>query len=891
MSLSNWESGEAVTRASLDAIIIADARGIVLEFNPAAEEMFGHSRAHAVGKSIGDLIVPEHHRAAHEAGMHRYGSGQPARVLGRRLEMEALRADGTIFPVELAITEAETGGQKFFAASLRDLSERHAVEDERRAAREFLRALVDDQTEIVIRSDADYRILFCNAAAARFFGVPREDLIGQRFTPGTPPDVQARLEAELPGLSPDHPVRRSVDRKILSNGEERWLEWSNRALFDGAGHLIGHMSVARDITEQRTAAAALERTNLQNALYRRMIEAMPDSVYAKDREGRFIAANRALAEAMGARSTEDLIGTSDADWHPPEVARGYEAVERAFYDSGEESRILTLPLWQADGSESWQMARKALFRDDAGQVIGLVGHGRDVTEQVKAERALARSEALFAAFAEHAPVAMFLKDADGRYVMLNNDAVTVIGKPREEIVGKTAREVGTLKSAEATEAADRIVMETGKPLRTEGFLTAAGEPYHWAMIMRFPIAAPDGKGTWIGGFAIDMTAQKATEADLERSREALHQSEKLNAMGSLLAGVAHELNNPLAIVVAQATMLEEDAGEGALARRAEKIRRAADRCGRIVQTFLGLARRKPADHQRVRLNDMTRAAVDLMAYPLRTAGITVTLDLDEGLPDVIGDPDMLNQVVLNLLVNAQQALEGHDGPRAIALSTMAEAGEVVIEVSDSGAGVSSAIRHRIFEPFFSTKPQGVGTGVGLSFCHSVVTSHQGQLALLDAGQGRAGLSGATFRVSLPVAPSDAVAVQPQPPAAPVPVAARALVVDDEPELAEVLAEMLQSGGYVTDVATSVSAAQGLLASGHYDLILSDLRMPDMDGPAFFAWMVAERPDLVDRVAFVTGDALGVAASEFLSRCGRPVLEKPFSRAGVLRVAAEARGQA
>ena len=157
------------------------------------------------------------------------------------------------------------------------------------------------------------------------------------------------------------------------------------------------------------------------------------------------------------------------------------------------------------------------------------------------------------------------------------------------------------------------MLDTGKPLRTEGGLAAAGAPCHWAMIQHFPIAAPDGKSPWIGGYAIDMPAQKAAETDLQRSREVLHRSERLNAMGSVLAGVAHELNTPLAIVPEQTMRLAEAAGTGPFASRSENSRRAAERCGKIVQTFLGLARGKPAECRAVSLNDMARAAVDLMA--------------------------------------------------------------------------------------------------------------------------------------------------------------------------------------------------------------------------------------------------------------------------------------
>lgn len=747
-----WESGvdvrAAVTAASLDAIIIADAEGRVFEFNPAAEAMFGYRRAAVLGRPIGDLVVPPRLRAAHQAGMERNASGAPARIVGRRLELDAMRADGTEFPVELAITVGESGGRRFFAASLRDLSERRRAEAAQRAVEEFLQAVVDDQTEMVIRSDGDLRIIFCNMAVCRFFGLSREALIGMRFTPGMTPEAEADLAQELLALTPANPVRQGVDAKLTPSGETRWISWSNRALFDAEGRLSGHLSV-----------------------------------------------------------------------------------------------------------------------------------GRDITRTMLAQLALKLSEARFSAFVENAPIAMFMKDDAGRYVMLNAEAARVIGLPREEILGKTARQVGTPGSADKTDAADARLRETRQPMRVEGPLAAEGQPYHQALVLRFPVAAPEGDAMWIGGFAIDITAQKAAEVDLARSREALNQSEKLNAMGSLLAGVAHELNNPLAIVVGQATMLEEDAAQGPLAKRAERIRRAAERCGRIVQTFLGIARRKPAERRPVSLNDCVTAATELLAYALRTAGVSVHLDLAPDLPAVDGDPDMLHQVVVNLLVNAQQAVEAQAGRRDVLVTTAVRHSEVVLEIADTGPGVPPEIRGRIFEPFFTTKPQGTGTGVGLSFCHSIVVAHGGRFELVaTAGPG------AVFRVTLP-----ACAAQPAAAAAPEVAGSaatiRVLVVDDEPDLAEMLAEMLETHGYSVDVATSAADAQERIRTRDYALVMSDLRMPGMDGPALFDWLSSERPHLARRTVFVTGDALGAAASRFLAATGRPVLEKPFSRQAALKAAA------
>jgi PAS domain S-box-containing protein len=863
---------EAVAQTSLDAIIVADDRGLVQAFNPAAEAMFGYSRAEALGRSIGELIVPDHHRAAHDAGMNRYMAGAPARVLGRRMEMEARKRDGTVFPVELAITESRTAEGRFFAASLRDLTERQALAQAQQSTEAFLRALVEDQTDLVVRTGVDGGIIFCNAATARFFGTTVEALIGKpHVSVATPGDAQ-ELDATLTALTPDAPVRRVVKPAAGPQGDMRWLAWTDRALFDAQGQHMGYLSVARDVTEERRAREALERSKEENALYRRMFEAMSDTVYIKDREGRFVLGNAALSQALGLPSPDNLVGLADTDLHPPEVAEAYRAVEETLYASGKDSQLAIQRVWQTDGTLAWQETLKTVFRDENGIVIGLIGHGRDVTEQVRAEHALAQSEARFAAFVDNAPIAMFLKDEAGRYVLLNQQAATVIGMPIEQILGKTAREVGTPGSADQTEAADRAVRASMRPVQTEGPLMSEGDRYRQAMILRFPVPAPEGEGVWIGGFAIDLTQQKEGEAALERSRDALRQSEKMTAMGSLLAGVAHELNNPLAIVMAQATLLSDDAEGTAYGTRADKIKRAAERCGRIVQTFLGLARSKPAERTRCSLNQMTRAAADLMAYPLRTAGVEVVLDLGADLPEVEGDADLLGQVVLNLLINAQQALERSPAPRLVRLTTRAQAGQVVLEVQDNGPGVPANIRDRIFEPFFSTKPTGIGTGVGLSFCHNVVLAHGGTIELADDKRGH----GAMFRVCLPVA-LGVVPVVTVPGPEPLPARLRALVVDDEADLGEVLAEMLVAEGFHADQATSAVEAQEFARTGSYDVVLSDLRMPGMDGPALYAWLKEVRPDLAARTVFVTGDALGVSAAQFLAEAGRPVIEKPFTR--------------
>jgi CheY-like chemotaxis protein len=287
---------------------------------------------------------------------------------------------------------------------------------------------------------------------------------------------------------------------------------------------------------------------------------------------------------------------------------------------------------------------------------------------------------------------------------------------------------------------------------------------------------------------------------------------------------------------------------------------------------------------------VARAALEIASYGLRTAGVAVRADLAPGLPPLEADADQLHQVVLNLLINAQQALEAAPPPRTLTVRTArAGPGTLVLEVTDDGPGVPAEIRPRIFEPFFTTKPPGAGMGVGLSFSHGVAEAHQGRLELVDAGEG------ATFRLTLPTgvpaaaAAAAAATAAETPPRAAGATGARltALVVDDEPEVAATLAEFLAGEGHAVEVVLSGEAARRLLEEerGVVDLVLCDLRMPGLDGPALFDWLRRARPDLAARTAFVTGDALGAAAAGFLARSGRPALGKPFTRDAVRRVVA------
>ncbi|MCC2980548.1 GAF domain-containing protein [Sphingomonas sp. IC4-52] len=542
--------------------------------------------------------------------------------------------------------------------------------------------------------------------------------------------------------------------------------------------------------------------------------------------------------------------------------------------------LISVPLVRAGrvaGVLSLQQAEPREWRGSEIRLLREIGDRTWATlERARSEEKLNESEAQLSAFMENAPVAMHLKDGEGRYIRVNPELARATGLPAEQLIGLTpadvftpmlAREVGRLEQRARGGETASAELETG-----------LADSYASILTISFPV--PGGSGAArTGGFTIDLTQRKRAEEALARSREALYQTEKLSALGSLLAGVSHELNNPLSIVVAQAVMMERQAKGSDLAERAFKIRKAADRCARIVQTFLAMARAKEPERRPVDLNQVAMAALDLAEYGLKTEGVRVERAFDEALPQIAADADQLHQIIINLLINAQHALADQPGERVVTITTSPgpEPMTVVLDVADNGPGIPEAVRRRIFEPFFTTKTQGEGTGVGLSFSQGLAEAHGGRLSLLPTK------TGATFRLTLPVDPQQTLGrVEPEMSQLPPATQRRALVVDDEAEIAESLADFLSLEGFTCEVAVGGRAAKARLASGDFDLIVSDLRMPDVDGPALYAFVRETRPDLATRMAFSTGDTLGVSAARFIADAQRPVLEKPFVPEAVRR---------
>ena len=319
-------------------------------------------------------------------------------------------------------------------------------------------------------------------------------------------------------------------------------------------------------------------------------------------------------------------------------------------------------------------------------------------------------------------------------------------------------------------------------------------------------------------------------------------------------------------------MMQTSVDDPALKKQVDNIAQAAERCSRIVKAFLAMARQRPMELTLCSMNEALFAALDIAGHRLRKSGIDVEIDLDENLPDVEADEDQIIQVFTNLLVNAENALEGQPEPRRVVLkSTLNRGGtHAVISIADNGPGIPADVQSRIFEPFFTTKDVGEGTGIGLAFCHRVVKSHEGELTVhTQPGHG------AEFRLQLPCLadgelkrPTETEPVQTS--------SGRILVVDDETGVADMVSDILLSAGYEVETRYDSREALTLLRSESFDVVLSDMRMPGLDGPALYGELKKLDPAFAKKMAFITGDTLSKDVAAFLSETSQPYLEKPVT---------------
>ncbi len=747
-----------------------------------------------------------------------------------------------------------------------------------------LRELLENVGEGIAVVDPDERFIFANPAAEAVFGVPRGTLADRSLREFLSDEEYARARSETERRR--HGERSAFEQDIIrSDGAVRRLELTSTPHLAADGTFAGTFAVFRDITEYRALEQSLER---ERGRLLTLINSLPDNAWLKDAAGRFVLANRATAAFLGARNPADLIGRTEGAFLPG--GRG-EAMLRDDLAAIAAARSVVdreelIP--SAAGAHQWLLTTKVPLRDAAGRVTGLVGIARDITKRKEAEEKLLN-------FIDQSPEAILLADERGAVIEYNASAERLSGIPRDEAIGAqiwdlfargSPRDGDRPSSAGAEETRLRAVLATGSGefLNRPVDLTIQSPDGTERQVQRFLFPIRTTRGWQIGSISHDMTESRRTEKALRASEEQLAQAQRLEALGRLAGGVAHDFNNILTVIQGYADLLATGLGnDSPYAPDVAEITRAAHRASDMTSQLLAFSRKQVMEPRVVRLDEVV-AGMRATLPRILGEDIRVEYRTGAGKGSIRVDPGQIERVILNLAANARDAMPD-GGTLAIETGTVtldasfarehpeAPPGDyVVLAMSDTGTGIEPDVLPRIFEPFFTTKKPGRGTGLGLSMAYGIVKQSNGFIYCASE-PGR----GATFTLYFPrhsgAADGSAVAAAADGHGARG--SGTVLVVEDEEGIRRLARTVLAARGY-----TVLTAGDGLEAlqitrarSGSIDLLVTDVVMPRMNGPELAGRMAALRPGI--RVLYISGYAETALAHQGRLEPGVDLLQKPF----------------
>ncbi len=821
---------ESTVNSLQDAVFTVDsASEHIIGCNPAFSNVFGYSRDEALGMSTAALHATASSAAAYEERLRQAAAG---RGFLQRYETQMRRRDGTLFPGEISTAPLSdaAGRQTGWVSVVRDISERkqqEAIIRRRNLGLEFITAITSainrpTTLEKVLQVALDEVVQRLRVDGAEVLLATEDGRMVQAAHRGLD-----NLVSAVPAESAGWPaLRRPLFLRELAADDPNPRIAAARA----AGYQVV------------LAVPLLSQDNLRGLL---LLYGRRQRTIAAEMEQVLLVAGAQLAAAV---ERARLFEAERAQRLHMEALQSASATINSSLDLQVVLEQLLIALGKV---VPYDTASVILRDDDAWRVFA--GHG--LPEGIVGNWTFPEDDPLIAMMTGTGePVIL----ADAREQMgfrLANGPIKVrgwMGVPlmiRERMIGYLTLDSHEVNAYSAKDAA-----------------------YALSFAQQAATAVENAR------LHADLRAQLAA---VEAAQARMLQSEKLAAIGELVSGVAHELNNPLGAVMLYAQLLQHKSGTPEIQRDLDRIVEQAQRASNIVQSLLEFARQRSPVRKPVQVDEVIRSSLALIRYELNTHNVLAELDLEPDLPVTMADPHQLQQVFVNLISNAYQAMSSAYGGGLLTVSASYgpsiygehPGGQDVlhITVADNGPGIPPELLRRVFDPFFTTKEPGDGTGLGLSVCHGIVSEHGGHIwAESELGKG------STVHVELPVVPPDDSMTDARylPPAPAQP--ARLLIVDDEPTVRETLARVLEDQGYEVRTAGDGAAALEQVRRHTFDLILCDIRMPGISGPAFYEEALHQDANLASRILFSTGDVVSPATRHFLDTHDVPVLAKPFT---------------
>jgi PAS domain S-box-containing protein len=657
----------------------------------------------------------------------------------------------------------------------------------------------------------------------------------------------------------------------LPSGRTAWYSSVMQPLRDAQGRVCKLYGTVQDITWRKRAEQALAESEIT---YRDTFDNAPIGIFRSTPEGKFVAVNNKLAGMLGFETPEEMTA----------LVNQTDIAQTLYVDPQKRVRLVE----EVNATSGWASYENEYKRKDGRIIVGhlitrakrkpdgaidyIEGMVEDITERKQAEESLRTSAERHSTILKTAIDGYWLVDSQGRLREVNDAYCRMSGYSEQELLAMSIPDLEAAETSGGTAAHLQKVITQGQDRFESRHHRNDGSVYDVEISVQYQ---PVEGGRFVV-FMRDITERKRSEEERWRLEEKAQLNSRLVAVGEMAAGVAHEINNPLTGVIGfSKLLLERDNIPEHLREELGIIADGSQRVADIVKRLLTFARQTKPMRTAASINELIDNTLKLRAYVLRTANIEVSMRLDPELPWSVVDPGQLQQVFMNLIVNAEQAMKEAHGKGFLVITTEKKGSNIRISFQDDGPGIGKDNMKRLFEPFFTTKEVGQGTGLGLSLSRSIVLEHGGGITV-ESEPGH----GAIFTVELPIAeslaPGTGVA---SPPAKAEPAHIRkstVLVIDDEHGIRQLAKNALTGNGYVVDTASDArTALDTLIAGARYDAIFTDIRMPGMSGMELYEHLVDQVPAMASRMIFITGDSMGVDVTAFLNQHSLPCLTKPF----------------
>jgi PAS domain S-box-containing protein len=845
--------------AAQDGILILDVdSGRITDANPFLVKLLGYSHSEMVGQTVGELS-PFKDVVSNQAMLERLQKDGYVRYENLPLET----VDGRKIAVEFVSNVYEAGDKNVIQCNIRDITQRKLAE----IASNRLAAIVEFSNDAILSNDLNAIITSWNKGAEHIFGYTAGEMIGSSIMRMIPADRQGEENHILGKLNRGESVQHFETLRQTKDGRLIDVSVTASSIKDASGKAIGVSKVTRDITQRKRAEAELNR---ERDLWRALLDNSPDKIYFKDRQSRFVKASKAMVVQFGIGSPEALVGKTDFDFFTDAHARPAFEDEQKIIRTGQPMIDMEEREAWNDGRVTWVSSTKLPWLDDQGKIIGIMGISRDITQRKRAEESNAR----LATAVEQSIDAIVITDLPGTILYANPAFAKSSGYAVAEAIGQNCR---ILKSGKQDAEFYRRMWEvlTREETWSGHFINQRKDG---TLFEEDATISPvrDAAGTIVNyvGVKRDVTLQMQFEARLR-------QAQKMESIGQLAGGIAHDFNNILGCIIGYMYLAKIAAADHpAILANLEQISKASDRAVDLVSQILTFSRQNKPEREPVELNPVVLEALKLLRASV-PATIRFQIELAET-PAVLANATAIHQVIMNLGTNAWHAM--HDQPGTFKVETgvwevdadfirthpdLHPGRYVRLSVSDTGCGMDRATVEHVFEPFYTTKGVGEGTGLGLAVVHGIMKTHDGGISVYSQPG-----EGTTFHLYFPVL--ETAAVTPKTEAAPIPrgQGERILFVDDEEVLASLGKEILERLGYRVTATTSVLEAIILVRAQAepFDLVITDLAMPVMDGVKLGEQLQEIQPHLP--IILTTGFSGSMTAEKVRALRFRALLSKP-----------------